>query len=529
VSLDAKIEAIYTKEEGSIIQQFTKKDGFLVIFALICMATLTLIGCSQPPSTVTVTATPTISATQAVQTGGLTIIKDSQNKVYSLADVKALPAISGFAGQISSTGTISGPLPYKGVAITELLKAVGGITENNAIRVSAKDGYAMTLSYKQITEGNFTTIDSSTGKEVAPAGKLTVFIAYEEDGKSLSEKVGPLRLGIMTSEKQVTEGHWWIKWAEKIEVIPVEKPWNLKLEGAITEDIDQATFESGAAIGCHGEPWKDDQGQSWDGIPLWYLVGRVDDVKDTHKGDAFSDELADQGYEVQVIASDGYTVKFTSKEVKRNDKIIVAYKLDGNPLPEKSWPLKLVGGAVEKQRQVGKITTIKLVFPTATSPTPTETGPAIISIVNGIQTKEFSLAGLKALTATSSYAGQINKNNIVSGPNQYKGITLTELLNSVGGLKAGNSVKVTAKDGYSKTFTYDQLVEGKGFTIFDTAGKEATPEKTPILFIAYEKDGIALDETTGPLTTAVMTCQNQVSQSSNWVKQLVKIEIVAAP
>ncbi len=465
------------------------------------------------------------SLTTADNTVLLTVTKDNQTVTYTMSALKALPPITGWAGQMSSTGNISGPFEYKGVALSELLQAVGGITENNAVRVSAKDGYAMTLSYKQITEGNFTIIDSSTGKEVTASNKPVIFLAYEEDGKPIGENIGPLRLGIMTSNNQVTEGHWWVKWAQKIEVIPVQKPWNLKLEGAITENMDQATFESGSAIGCHGIKWTDDKNRVWEGIPLWYLVGRVDDPKDTHKGDAFSDAIADAGYEVQIIASDGSTLKLTSAEVKRNDALIVAYKLDGNPLPEKNWPLRLVGSTLEKGQMVGQIATIKLVFSAETA---TPAGPVVLTVSKESQTRTYTLAELKALIPITGYSGTKNKAGVITGPMPYKGVALTELLSTLGGIPAGGSVKFTAKDGYTKTLTYDQITEG-AFTTYDTSGNAVDPETKLVVFLAYEANGDALDDSTGPLQLAIMTCQNQVTDGSNFVKQIEKIEILATP
>jgi DMSO/TMAO reductase YedYZ molybdopterin-dependent catalytic subunit len=455
----------------------------------------------------------------------LTIAKDAQLSTYTMTALKALPTITGSAGLMSSTGTITGPFQYKGVALSELLKAVGGVTENNAVRVSAKDGYAMTLSYKQLTEGNFTVFDSNTGKEVVVSSKPVVFLAYEEAGKPIGENLGPLRLGIMTSNNQVTEGHWWIKWVQKIEVIAVQKPWTLKLEGIITENMDPATFESGSAIGCHGVKWTDDQNHVWEGIPLWYLVGRVDDT-DTHKGDAFSDAAADKGYDVQLIASDGFTVTLTSAEVKRNNALIVAYKSDGNPLPENQWPLRLVGSTLKKSQMVGKMTTIKLVFPVqAATPTPVATGPVVLSVTKGSQSKTFTLAELKALTPLSGYTGTKNKAGVIAGPLPYKGVALTDVLSALGGLAAGSSVKFTAKDGYTKTLTYDQITQGT-FTTYDTAGNAANPEMKPVVFLAYEADGKPLDDSTGPVQLAVMTCKNQVTDGSNFVKQVEKIEII---
>lgn len=498
--------------------------GLLACISLICG----LAGCSSGTATTTTTSqAPAASNTTSEAPVALTIVKGDQTVTYTLDALKALPAITGIAGQMSSTGNISGPFNYKGVAMSELLKSVGGVTETNAIRISAKDGYAMTISYKQLNEGNFTVIDSNTGKETTATKQPVVFVAYEEDGKPIDENIGPLRLGIMTDTNQVTDGHWWVKWTQKIEVIPVQAPWNLKMEGAITENIDQSTFESGAAIGCHGTKYTDDQGQVWEGIPLWYLLGRVDDATDTHKGDAFSDALADAGYEVQVIAGDGYTAKFTSAETKRNNNMLVAYKMNNKSLTDKAWPLKLVGSAVDKKRQVGGIVNIKLVFAssTTTAATTVPAGPVVLTVINGTQTKTFSMAELKALTEISGFGGTKNKSGVVAGPFAYKGVALMDVLQTVGGITATQSIKYTAKDGYSKTLTYTQIANGD-FSTYDKSGNPVAPEMKPVVFLAYEKDGAALDEATGPIQLGIMTCQNQVTDGSSWGKMLEKIEIV---
>jgi DMSO/TMAO reductase YedYZ molybdopterin-dependent catalytic subunit len=264
----------------------------------------------------------------------------------------------------------------------------------------------------------------------------------------------------------------------------------------------------------------------------------VDDTN-THMGDAYNDELADKGYQVQLIAADGVTLNLTSQEVKRNDALIIAYKRDGGPLPDNQWPLRLVGQTLTKDKMLGKITGIKLNFgapaPT-TTPAPTSTpvattpapaGPTVLTVINGSQTKTFSLDQVKVLTPISGYAGTKNKSGVVTSPLPYKGVSLSDLLGQAGGLTASNSVKVTAKDGFSKTFTYDQITKGS-FTIYDTTGTAANPETQPILFLAYEADGKALDDATGPLQLAIMTGKNQVTDNSNFVKMVEKIEIVPA-
>jgi len=457
----------------------------------------------------------------------LTVSKGEQSVSYTMTALKALPSITGEAGQMSSTGTISGPFNYTGVTLSQLLEAVGGITDENAVRVTAKDGYAMTLSYRQLTEGNFTIIDSSTGKETTAEQTPVVFVAYEEAGQPIGEERGPLRLGIMTSGNQVTEGHWWVKWTQKIEVISVEKPWTLNLEGVITENMDPATFESGSAIGCHGVKWTDDQNRVWEGIPLWYLVGRVDDTN-THKGDAFDTAAAETGYEVHLIAADGYTVKLTSQEVAKNNALIIAYKRDGAPLPENQWPLRLVGATLDKGQMVGQIAAIKLVFDgEGEAAAPETTGEAVVTITKGTENTNYTMAEIKAMTALSGYAGTKNKAGVITGPVPYKGVSLTVLLADLGGIPVNGSVRFTASDGYAKTLTYDQISQGT-FTTYDATGTAVDAAVTPVVFLAYESDGADLPEGTGPLQLAIMTSEGQVTDGSNFVKNVVSVEILEA-
>jgi hypothetical protein len=332
-------------------------SGILLVLVLIVSG---LTGC----------VTKTVTVAPPTKEGFLTVVNGSQTKTLSMTEIKALPVLSGSTGDITSSGTIEGPFPYKGVAISEILKAVGGMTVNNALRISAKDGYSMTMSYNQIINGaEFPTYDSTTGKEVPPAAGVTMFLAYEKDGSPIDEMVGPLRVGIM-APGQLTDGHWWVKWAQKLEVITMQQAWTISLQGAITQSMDKSTFESGAAPGCHGATWIDAQGHVYLGIPLWYLVGNVDDAN----GDmSFSNAVADAGYEVHIANSNGDMISFTSAQVKRNDNIILAFELDGKPLPSTQWPLALVGKSVDAQHQIGMITKIKLVFPTAT-PAATGTG-----------------------------------------------------------------------------------------------------------------------------------------------------------
>lgn len=328
-----------------------------ILFAIVAILTLTLLAGCGPAATPT--PTPTVEAPDAT----LAVKSGDQSVTLTWEEIQKMPAYEGMGGLISSVGTVTPPAQYKGIPLEDLCGLVGGITEANSVSVIANDGYAMTFSYDQIAAGNFDTYDPATGENAPFDGKLWAVVAYEREGEPLPEEEdGTFRLAILGSPKMVTDGHWWVKWVETIEVKEAFDQWTLHLEGALSEDIDRGTFETGAAPNCHGTSWTDDKDRTWTGIPLWLLAGRVDD-ENKHEDDAFNDDLAAAGYEINVIAGDGYTVSFDSAAVARDDGIILAHLVDDAPLEEDHWPLRLVGSSLDKSQWVGNVVAIELVLP----------------------------------------------------------------------------------------------------------------------------------------------------------------------
>jgi hypothetical protein len=148
----------------------------------------------------------------------LTVTRNTKTVTYTLPALKALPYISGLGGTISSSGAVSADNMYTGVALTEILKTAGGISVGDTIKIIGKTGAVVTLTYQQITQGDFTTYDSSSGQKVTASLQPIVFIGYEENRTPIGEAEGPLQLGIMTYFWQVTEEQWWLKGVQKIEV-----------------------------------------------------------------------------------------------------------------------------------------------------------------------------------------------------------------------------------------------------------------------------------------------------------------------
>lgn len=460
---------------------------FIIITLIISAIISTMVGaiaCNQSASSIE----EDVDSTDGTSVSALTLIKGTESKSYTLDDIKSMSAEEGWGGIMNSSGVISGPFKQKGVSLTSLLDNIGGIGTGDAVRITAKDGYSMTYSYDQVINGNFTTLDCSNGEEVSH-GKLTVILAYEEDGVLLDDQRGPLRIAILNSNTQVTEGHWWIKWVTSIEIVAMEQSWSLQLLGVINEDIDNATFESGAAPNCHAASWTDDDGHLWEGIPLWLLVGRVDD-EDSHseESQAFNDAVADVGYEVEVIAADGYSKTFTSEEVRRNNDMIIAFRCDEEPLEEGVWPLRLVGSNLTKGQMVSQIATIKLVLPeNMVVPEPEWT-----LHLDGVLSEDVTDSYFAAALADCHSASWTDDEGHV-----WEGIPLWLFVGRVDddfkhnpnesgafnddAADAGYDVEVIAVDGYSKTFTSIEV------------------KRNDNMIIASICDGEPLDEESSPL------------------------------
>ena len=67
---------------------------------------------------------------------------------------------------------------------------------------------------------------------------------------------------------------------------------------------------------------------------------------------------------------------------------------------------------------------------------------------------------------------------------------VTALLNLVGGMTSDETLTVTASDGYSMVYTYNQIVNGQDFTTYDpVTGSEKSPTQPMKLVLTYYNQG----------------------------------------
>lgn len=133
----------------------------------------------------------------------------------------------------------------------------------------------------------------------------------------------------------------------------------LNLVGKHTEIVTHQFFEAG--LSCHGKVCEvagdNDNKISYCGIPLWLLVGLVDDDV-RHGKEAFNDELADKGYCVTVISDDGYSVEYKSKEIARVDSIILVNREE----EDKQTGYMLIVCSESKEQLMKNVKEIRLDF-----------------------------------------------------------------------------------------------------------------------------------------------------------------------
>jgi DMSO/TMAO reductase YedYZ molybdopterin-dependent catalytic subunit len=368
--------------------------------------------------------------------------------MLTMADLKALPVTEGQGGIKSSTGQITIPEAFKGVSLQDLAASLGiALDSTMGVTITAEDGYSMTFSFDQVANGSFIAYNPANGAELTNHDPLTAIIAYEHNGQPLNfAEEGKLRLAVISAtNNQVVDGHWSVKWVNKVEILPVGQTWSLDLQGAISSPVSRDSFQSCGSPSCHGSSWVDENGQNWVGVPMWLLVGEVDDAN-SHEDDAYNETLADAGYTVDVVGGDGYTVTLDSQFIKNNNDLLVAFTVNEAELPSQYYPLRLVGSNLENNQMVGQITQILVNVPPAPTPTvvviPENSGSITIQ---GLVNQELTLtdADLRAMEIVTINA--VGKN----GPQDFQGIRLNSLLDLAGIKDEAAKLVFTASDAYT--------------------------------------------------------------------------------
>lgn len=143
----------------------------------------------------------------------------------------------------------------------------------------------------------------------------------------------------------------------------------------------------------------------------------------------------------------------------------------------------------------------------------------------GDQETVVTLAEIRALPAVEGYGYSVSTVGIKYGPNTYRGVLLSDLVEMAGGAGADDLIHVSAEDGYLWVFDTAQL-QGEEFFTFDENLREI-PSPPLQVILAYEQDGEPLEyEEGGPLRLVVITgTPDVITEGSPWVKWVDRIEV----
>jgi hypothetical protein len=184
---------------------------------------------------------------------------------------------------------------------------------------------------------------------------------------------------------------------------PVPFAWTLQLRGAKRINLSKQDFNAFKALKNHqatiivdeNKPATPDTADdtTYRGVPLWRVVGLIDDKNPA----TFNTKLATKGagYGVEVMGVDYFSYVYTSQQVAAlGDSLMVASSANGMPLKwgsvstsgsgsfKPSWPLKLVSSdsSVTGKMRPGGILRISIVAAPTPPPSPSpSTSPSTVA------------------------------------------------------------------------------------------------------------------------------------------------------
>lgn len=167
----------------------------------------------------------------------------------------------------------------------------------------------------------------------------------------------------------------------------------------------------------------------------------------------------------------------------------------------------------------------------ATTAAPTEAsaagGDVVLDIIGESKSASFSMESLMALPAAEGQAGIKSSTGKITPPTAFKGVSLVELLDQVGGIGENMGVEIEAEDGYVMTFSGDQIKSGD-FIAYDPATGDELKSHDPLtVIVAYQMDGQMLDEKSdGKLRLAIISDKNNQVTDGHWsIKWVRKITV----
>jgi hypothetical protein len=159
-----------------------------------------------------------------------------------------------------------------------------------------------------------------------------------------------------------------------------------------------------------------------------------------------------------------------------------------------------------------------------TTPQNEEQKETLLTITVDAETYNYTLDDLLILQSSSGQGSYINSKGIITGPNNFTGVPIGVLLNTIPTLPSNYTLHAIASDDYTVSYSMDEI--NGHITVFNDTGDEIGTENLTMI-VAYIQNGEYLNESTnGPLRIAFIGTQPSITRSGMWLSSLAKIEIL---
>ncbi|WP_292519863.1 hypothetical protein [Methanoculleus sp.] len=265
-----------------------------------------------------------------------------------------------------------------------------------------------------------------------------------------------------------------------------EDDWTLALIGARNVVLTRSDFEATlTGMPSHKATGPDHKSNTWEGMPLHYIIGAIDDGDYGKSSTAFNSDLAEAGYEIILTSIDGRPTTFNSS-VGIDDGFILGNKVNGTVLDpdDERWPLRLVGSDVGSDLSAKGVVAIQIGVEAGSTPPPQKGGTTEIRVV------KYASDGVTIENETTiTYQQMMESFTVIGGDNgvrlRFQGPTLIsndlwnpaedisidpakvdevvrgtaikDLCDLVGGVPEGGEVKLVAPDGFKATINYTNI------------------------------------------------------------------------
>ena len=277
-----------------------------------------------------------LNAQSAAEQVSLELDVNGELTAFTREELEASPYYLEETGSYTTSAGTTHTHLYGGIRFADFLRSYVDLKPETTVKVVAMDGYTMSYSGGDL-------MDESDGIWI---------LAFRSDGEYLPLDPGYFRSVKVGPSEPNIDGHSSARMIKRVEVsAEVYREYDLLITGKMDNRLDRQTIQSG--VSCHTRTVeyfdrKSGETETYTGIPLWLLLAYGDDPqhaphRQTDKSIlSYKEETALQGYTVEIVASDGFSIELDSRQINRNDDVIIATQKNGKTLPDRDWPLIIV-------------------------------------------------------------------------------------------------------------------------------------------------------------------------------------------